>query len=163
MTGALPLKPADLESLALIGPGAGQTVAVGMTGEKAVGLPEREVGTLAALRQLAGSGAHIAYAVANDMDGTPVPASALSHDGAPGLERSGSTGNALAIDDEVNFTLAAGTALPANTTFKWTGTLQVARKRHLPPAPAAHGLLGPGSGSTTSPSPNPGSTGSTAK
>ncbi len=122
--GALPLKAADLESLALIGPGAGQTIAVGLTGEKAVGLPEREVGTLTALRQLVG-GAHITYAVANDMDGTPVPASLLSHAGAPGLERSGSsTGNALAIDAQVNFTLAAGTALPANTTFKWTGTLQ---------------------------------------
>ena len=123
--GALPLKPADLESLALIGPGAGQTIAVGLTGEKAVGLPEREVGTLTALRQLAG-GAHITYAVANDMDGTPVPASLLSHDGKPGLERSGpSAGNALAIDAQVNFTHAAGTALPANTTFKWNGTLQV--------------------------------------
>ncbi|MGD0577337.1 MAG: glycoside hydrolase family 3 C-terminal domain-containing protein [Bryobacteraceae bacterium] len=123
--GALPLQPADLKSLALIGPGAGQTIAVGMTGEKAVGLPERQVGTLAALRQLAG-GAHITYAVANDMDGTPVPASLLSHAGAPGLERSGSsTGNALAIDAQVNFTRAGGTALPANTTFKWTGTLQV--------------------------------------
>ncbi|MGO9240777.1 MAG: beta-glucosidase family protein [Bryobacteraceae bacterium] len=123
--GALPLKPADLESLALIGPGAGQTIAVGLTGEKAVGLSEREIGTLAALRQLAGSGAHIAYAAANDMGGTVVPASALSHGGAPGLERSGGTGNAVAIDKEVNFTRGAGTALPANTSFKWNGTLQV--------------------------------------
>jgi len=122
--GALPLKAADLENLALIGPGAGQTIAVGLAGEKAVGLPERQVGTLTALRQLA-RGAHITYAVANDMDGTPVPASLLSHDGKPGLERSGSSaGNAVAIDAQVNFTLAAGTALPANTTFKWTGTVQ---------------------------------------
>jgi beta-glucosidase len=123
--GALPLKPADLESLALIGPGAGQTIAVGLTGEKAVGLAEREIGTVTAVRQLALSGAHIAYAAANDMDGTPVPASALSYGGAPGLERSGSTGNVVAIDKEVNFTLGAGTALPANTSFKWNGTLQV--------------------------------------
>ena len=124
--GALPLKRADLESLALIGPGAGQTIAVGMTGEKAVGLPEREIGTLAALRQLAGSGAHVAYAVANDMDGTPIPASVLSHNRQPGLERSGpSAGNAVAIDATVNFTRAAGTALPVNSTFKWTGTLEI--------------------------------------
>jgi beta-glucosidase len=124
--GALPLKRADLESLALIGPGAGQTIAVGMTGEKALGLPERQIGTLAALRQLAGSGAHVAYAVANDMDGTPIPASVLSHNHQPGLERSGpSAGNAVAIDATVNFTSAAGTALPVNSTFNWTGTLEV--------------------------------------
>jgi len=123
--GALPLKPADLESLALIGPGAGQTIAVGMTGEKAVGLPERQIGTLAALRQLAG-GAHVTYAVANDMDGTPVPASAFSHDGEPGLERSGaSTANAVAIDATVSFTRAAGTALPVNSTLQWNGTLEI--------------------------------------
>ena len=124
--GALPLKRADLESLAMIGPGAGQTIAVGMTGEKAVGLPEREIGALAALRQLAGSDTHVAYAVANDMDGTPIPASVLSHNRQPGLERFGpSAGNAVAIDATVNFTRAAGTALPVNSTFKWAGTLEI--------------------------------------
>jgi beta-glucosidase len=124
--GALPLKPMDLESLALIGPGAGQTIAVGMTGEKALGLPERQIGTLAALRQLAGSGAHVAYAVANDMDGTPVPARFLSHNGAPGLERSGpSAGDAVAIDADLNFTRAAGTALAVNSIFQWNGTLEI--------------------------------------
>ena len=51
--GALPLKAKDLTSLAMIGPGAGQIVAVGLTGEKAVGLPSLEVGPLAALKKLA--------------------------------------------------------------------------------------------------------------
>ena len=124
--GALPLKSADLASLALIGPGAGQTIAVGMAGEKAVGLPERQVGALSALRQLAGDAAHVTYAVANDMDGVPVPASIFSHNGQPGLERSGpSAGNAVAIDAQVNFTRAAGNALPVNSTYKWTGSLQI--------------------------------------
>jgi beta-glucosidase len=124
--GTLPLKSADLTSLAFIGPGAGQTVAVGLAGEKAVGLPEREIGPLEALRKLAGSGAHVTFAVANDMDGTPIPASALSHDGQPGLVRTGpNAGNAFAIDAQVNFTHAAGTEFPPNSTFKWAGTLQV--------------------------------------
>jgi beta-glucosidase len=90
--GALPLKATDLEGLAMIGPGAGQTVAVGLTGEKAVGLPELEVGPLAALKKLAGENAHVAYAVADEMDGTVIPAqysSALwrTGAGAPHVER----------------------------------------------------------------------------
>jgi beta-glucosidase len=97
-----------------------------MTGEKAVGLPERQIGPLAALRKLAGDAAHVTYAVANDLDGTPVPAQYLSHDGAPGLLRSGpSAGDAVAVDATVNFTRAAGTALPVNSTFQWNGTLEI--------------------------------------
>jgi beta-glucosidase len=122
-SGALPLKPADLQSLAMIGPGAGQVVAVGLTGEKAVGLPELEVGPLAALRQLAGSDAHGTYAVANDMEGTVIPAQLLSHFGEPGLELRTWNGNAVSVDKEVNFTRSAGTALSANQTIEWSGTL----------------------------------------
>ena len=33
----LPLKPSDLASLAMIGPGAGQTVAIGIAGERSLG------------------------------------------------------------------------------------------------------------------------------
>ena len=92
---ALPLTKQDLQSLVLIGPGAGQTIAVGQPGEKAVGLPEREIGTVSALKRdtAAGSGERISYAVADDMTGTAIPAEYLSHDGKPGLERtSGATG-----------------------------------------------------------------------
>ncbi|MGD0620632.1 MAG: glycoside hydrolase family 3 N-terminal domain-containing protein, partial [Bryobacteraceae bacterium] len=42
--GVLPLKEADLASLAMIGPGAGQTIAVGEPGEKALGIPARQIG-----------------------------------------------------------------------------------------------------------------------
>ncbi len=121
--GALPLKAADLESLAMIGPGARQTVSVGLTGEKAVGLPALEVGPLASLKQLAVSTAHVTYAPADDMEGTAIPAHYLSHFGEPGLERRVWRENAVTIDPEVNFTLAAGNALPTNQSIVWSGTL----------------------------------------
>jgi beta-glucosidase len=121
----LPLKAADLESLAMIGPGAAQIVAVGKTMEKAVGLPELEVGPLTSLRQLAGSAAHVTYAVADDMEGTPIPAQYLSHYGAPGLERRMWNEDAVSTDAEVNFTRKAGNSLPANASIVWTGTLNV--------------------------------------
>jgi beta-glucosidase len=123
--GILPLKPAALETLAMIGPGAGQIVAVGKIVEKAVGLPEREVGPLAALRQLAGSAAHVTYAVADDMEGTAIPAQYLSHFGEPGLERRMWNEDAVSVDPEVNFTRKAGNSLPANSSIVWTGTLSV--------------------------------------
>ncbi|MGD0471195.1 MAG: glycoside hydrolase family 3 C-terminal domain-containing protein [Terriglobales bacterium] len=123
--GVLPLKAADLAGLAIIGPNGGQTVAVGLTGEKAVGLPELEVGPLAALKKLAGENAHVTYAPADDMEGTVIPAQYLSHFGEPGLERRVWNENAVSIDPEVNFTRAAGTALPANQAIVWSGTLTV--------------------------------------
>jgi beta-glucosidase len=119
----LPLKPVDLASLAMIGPGAGQLVAVGNTGEKAVGLPELEVGPRAALRHLASENAHVTYAVADDMEGSVIPAKYLSHFGEPGLERRLWNENAISVDPEINFTRAAGTALPANQSIVWNGTL----------------------------------------
>jgi beta-glucosidase len=121
----LPLKAADLENLAMIGPGAGQTVAVGLTGEKAVGLPELEVGPLAALKKLAGDNTHVTYAAADDMEGTVIPAQYFSHFGEPGLERRAWNENAVSIDPRINFTRAAGTALPASQSIVWAGTLTI--------------------------------------
>jgi beta-glucosidase len=123
--GALPLKPADLASLAMIGPGAGQTVAVGQIGEKAVGLPALEVSPVASMKQLAGPGARVIYAVANDMDGTAIPAQYLSHFGEPGLERRVFRQNAISIDKEINFTNKFKNALPPNQSIVWSGTLNV--------------------------------------
>jgi beta-glucosidase len=122
---ALPLKPSDLAGLAMIGPGAGQLVAVGQTGEKAVGLPQLEVGPLAALKKLAGDSVQVTYAAADDMEGTVIPAQYLSHYGEPGLERRVWNESAITVDPEVNFTSAAGTALPANESIVWSGTLTV--------------------------------------
>ena len=116
--GALPLKAADLDSVVLIGPTALQVDSIGINGERSVGLPQRQVGPLAALKKITGN-ANIKFAVDDDMTGTPVPASALSHDGKPGLARSGA--GAEQTDAQINFTGA--NALPPNSTITWKGTL----------------------------------------
>jgi beta-glucosidase len=121
--GALPLKSADLASLAMIGPGAGQVVAIGTAGERSIGWPWRQIGPLQVLRQLDPT-AKIAYAVDDDMTGTPIPAALLSHDGKPGLlctAKDGKTQEAPLVD----FTKANGKALPADSEMTWEGTLTV--------------------------------------
>ena len=120
--GALPLKPADLNSLALIGPTAGQVDAIGINGERSMGLPARQVGPLAALKKISGN-ANISFAVADDMTGRTIPAEMLSHDGQPGLAYAGPGG--ARVDRTINFTSAGGNALPANSKGTWTGTLTV--------------------------------------
>jgi beta-glucosidase len=116
--GALPLKAADLDSVVLIGPTAGQVDSIGINGERSVGLPQRQVGPIEALRRVTGN-AKIKFAVNDDMTGTLVPADALSYDGKQGLVRSGS--GAEQTDAEINFT--GNNALPANATVTWKGTL----------------------------------------
>ena len=123
--GVLPLKQSDLQSLAMIGPGAGQVDAIGTFGERSPGLVERQIGPLAALRKDA-PGAQVSFAVADDMTGEPVPASMLTHDGKPGLVRTGESGK-TSVDAELNFTHSNGRSLPANGTQKWSGTLTVSR------------------------------------
>jgi beta-glucosidase len=120
---ALPLKTSDLAGLAMIGPGARQTVAIGEVGEKAVGIPALEVGPLAALKKLAGNDAHVSFATADDMEGSAIPAQFLSHFGEPGLERRVWNESAITVDPQVDFTSANGTALAANEDIVWSGTL----------------------------------------
>ena len=120
--GALPLKAADLDSVVLIGPTAGQVDSIGINGERSVGLPWREVGPLAAMKQISGN-ANIRFAVDDDMSGATVPASALSHDGKPGLACSGA-GNAQ-TEGEFNFTVKGGNALAPNSVADCKGTLTV--------------------------------------
>ena len=55
--GALPLTPADLSQLAMIGPGAQQDIAAGISGEKGLGRIDRQIGPSAALRQARARGA----------------------------------------------------------------------------------------------------------
>ncbi|MGC2160764.1 MAG: glycoside hydrolase family 3 C-terminal domain-containing protein [Silvibacterium sp.] len=121
-----PLTKRDLKSLALIGPGAGQTMAIGMADEKAVGIPSREIGPFYTLkRDTAGDPAvHIRYAVADDLTGTAIPAKFLSHDGGPGLRRTSSSGPEQ-IDGQLSFANSTENALPANSTLRWVGTLTV--------------------------------------
>ena len=117
-SGALPLKAADLDSVVLIGPTAGQVDSIGINGERSVGLPWRQVGPLAALKKITGN-ANIRFAVNDDMTGTPVPASALSHDGKPGLVRTGL--GSPQTDPQLNFT--GSNALAPNSTVTWKGSL----------------------------------------
>ncbi|MDE3149906.1 MAG: glycoside hydrolase family 3 C-terminal domain-containing protein, partial [Acidobacteriota bacterium] len=122
--GVLPLKPADLDSVVLIGPTAGQVDSIGINGERSVGLPWRQVGPLAAMKNISGN-PNIRFAVDDDMTGTTVPAGALSHDGKPGLLRTGP--GPEQTDAQVNFTVKGGNALAPNSTFTWKGTLTVPR------------------------------------
>jgi beta-glucosidase len=122
--GALPLKATDLAALALIGPGAGQTIAIGEPGEKALGIPARQIGTLEALRKLAPA-AKVTYAVADDMTGAAVPAGILNHDGQPGLLRTDAKTKATRVDSQLNFTKSNHQSLPAGGSYTWTGSLQV--------------------------------------
>lgn len=122
--GALPLKAADLDRVVLIGPGAGQVMAIGTSGERSVGLPKRQVGPFAAMREISGSDG-IRFAVDDDMTGSTVPGAALTHDGQPGLRRLDSSGAAVQTDDQLSFTTRGGNALPPNSTLSWKGTLTV--------------------------------------
>jgi beta-glucosidase len=121
--GVLPLKPADLASLAMIGPGAGQVVAIGTAGERSIGWPWRQVGPLQALRQL-DPGAKVVYAVEDDMTGVAIPASVLTHDGKPDLlcnAKDGQKQESAVLD----FTKANDKALPADSEITCEGTLNV--------------------------------------
>ena len=124
--GALPLKAADLDRVVLIGPGAGQVMAIGISGERSVGLPERQVAPLDAMRKVSGN-SKIGFAVDDDMTAVTVPASALSHDGRPDLERMNASGAVVQTDAQLNFTAKGGNALPPNSTLTWKGTLSVPR------------------------------------
>ena len=80
----LPLKSSD--SIAMIGPTAGQVASIGTFGERSPGIPERQVGPLDALKKLAPD-AKVTFAVDDDMTGTPISADLFTHDGKPGLLR----------------------------------------------------------------------------
>jgi beta-glucosidase len=122
--GVLPLKSADLDQVVLIGPGAGQVMAIGISGERSLGLPERQIGPLEAMRKISGN-SKIRFAVDDDMTGSTVPARAFSHDGQTGLERIDASGGGTQTDSQLNFTVKGGNALPPNSTLTWKGTLTV--------------------------------------
>ncbi len=117
----LPLKASD--SVAMIGPGAGQTVAIGTAGERSTGWPERQIGTVQAMAKSA-PGIKVTYAVEDDMTGKPIPAALFSSNGKPGLTRTPKSGSP-SIDPLLDFTKQAGTALPPDSEIKWEGSLKV--------------------------------------
>ncbi len=116
----LPLR--DLDSVVLIGPTAAQVDSIGVNGERSVGLPKRQVGPLEAMKKVSGN-ANIQFAVADDMNGTTIPAALFTQDGKPGLLRTTSTGKQT--DTQLDFTKKNGKVLPPNSTVKWTTTLNV--------------------------------------
>ncbi len=125
---ALPLKAADLGSVVLIGPTAAQVDSIGINGERSVGLPERQVGPLAAMKKISGNN-NIQFAVNDDFTGTLVPGSLLTHDGQPGLVRttligtSGAAQRDFRTDAVIDFTKKNGNTLPADARMVWKGTL----------------------------------------
>jgi beta-glucosidase len=124
---ALPLSSADLSNLALIGPGAGQTMAVGQAGENASGIVSQQTGTYQVLQQMLrhDRSAHLTYAVGDDMTGTPVPASALSYNGQPGLLLTNTSTGVTSVVSQLDSTTSNGQALPAGSAWTWTGDLNV--------------------------------------
>ncbi len=120
---ALPLKPSDLQSLALIGPTAGQVAAIGTFGERSPGLTDRQISPLDALKKSA-PGSHISFAVDDDMTGNHIDASLFSHDGKPGLLRTDASGK-TSVDSQIDFTHSNHKSLPPNGAFTWKGTLTV--------------------------------------
>jgi beta-glucosidase len=118
----LPLKAADLDDVVLIGPTALQVDSIGTSGERSVGLPGREVGPWDALKKVTGN-ANIKLAVDDDMTGVTIPASALSHDGKPGLLRTGDGGEKE--DATLDFTAKGVNPLKPNSNITWKGTLTV--------------------------------------
>jgi beta-glucosidase len=121
--GILPLTKADLSNVALIGPTAGQVDAIGTFGERSPGVPQREIGPLAALQQLAPD-AKVTFAVADDMTGQPIDPSLFTHDGKPGLARTDASAQTT-VDPSIDFTRKNGNALPPNCVVTWKGDLTV--------------------------------------
>jgi beta-glucosidase len=111
--GSLPLNSGNV---ALIGPGAGQTMATGGGGEASTGLASRWIGTADTLRAVSPD-TKISYAVADDMTGTVIPASALK------VTRTDTATGATHADATIDFTVKRGNPFPAGTAHTWAGTL----------------------------------------
>jgi beta-glucosidase len=117
----LPLKHDDLDSVVLIGPTAAQVDSIGINGERSVGLPQRQIGPLEAMKKISGV-SDIGFAVDDDMTGSAIPSSALSHDGKPGLLRTAKSGE-MQTDEALDFTVKNHNPLPPNSVVTWKGTL----------------------------------------
>jgi len=119
---ALPLKPSDLQSVAIIGPTARQVMVDGGQAERARGFADRDaINTLEVLQSLAPAGSHFSYAPGIDWIGTPIPASALS----PGLTRTESDSSVKRIDPTIDYGNSASNDLQPGVTYTWTGNLNV--------------------------------------
>jgi beta-glucosidase len=125
--GTLPLGRADLRSLAVIGPTARRLLVGGAGSAQVIGVTQREISPLTALRQHAGPQGNVTFRVGRDLQGVTVPRSALAPPNAApgqhGLLRTDTTTGATQIDPTLDF--VGANALPEGTQATWTGTLSV--------------------------------------
>jgi len=124
--GALPLASRDLQSIVVIGPSARHLLVGGGGSSRVAGFTARETSPLEALRAAAGPGARIDWLPGVDLDGVPVPASALLPEGGGGgrgLLRTTEGWPTRLVDTTIDFTGAR--ALPQGTRATWSGTLLV--------------------------------------
>ncbi len=123
--GTLPLGDADLRSLAVIGTTARTLLVGGGGSSRVLGVAEREISPLDALRQRAGAQGNVTFAVGRDLQGVAVPSSALTPPNAAagqhGLLRTNTVTGGTQIDANVDF--VGPRALPPGTQASWTGTL----------------------------------------
>lgn len=120
--GILPFSRADIDTLALIGPGARQTFAIVTGEEQSYGRAQREIGAWQALRAQTQSNG-LRLAVADDMTGVPIPSTSLAQLTRALTLRGASAISAAAAD--IDQTIRAHAMLPAGATAKWNGTLLV--------------------------------------
>ena len=121
----LPLTPADLRSLAVIGTTARTLLVGGGGSSRVIGVTDREISPLTALQQAAGPQGNISFAVGRDLQGVAVPSSALAPPnpapGQHGLLRTNTVTGATQIDPNIDF--VGPNALPDGTQATWTGTI----------------------------------------
>lgn len=113
----LPIDEEELTSLAVIGPPAVRSFAGGAETTRAW------TGSLEALKDRLGTDVSIRYEAGIDLDGVPIPASALAPSNGlnvDGLRRKTPDGT-IQIDPFIDFTGAD--ALPSGSAWTWTGTL----------------------------------------
>jgi beta-glucosidase len=123
--GTLPLRRADLRSLVVIGPTARRLLVGGGGSSQVIGVTQREISPLTALREHAGPQGNVTFRVGRDLQGVTVPRSALAPPNAApgrhGLLRTDTTTGATQIDPTLDF--VGANALPEGTQATWTGTL----------------------------------------
>ena len=103
-----------------------RTLLVGGGGSSRVlGVTDREISPLDALRQAAGPQGNITFAVGRDVQGVAVPSGALAPPNAApsqhGVLRTNTVTGATQIDPNIDF--VGANALPEGTQASWTGTL----------------------------------------
>jgi beta-glucosidase len=131
----LPLNAGDLDSLAVIGPTAGQ-LASGYLGERAFGFEVRRISPLDALRKLAPH-ANITYAAGEDWTGVPIPVKGLPAS-LPSGEHSWT--GVLDIPTEGDYTFMVQTAVDDGS--EGTGAISIDGKLVVRPGGLGLGGIG---------------------